>query len=163
MKKLIIVTLILMLTSALPANDTFSKHSLSTNLGGPGALATFEYQYQIRSREKSSFSLTAGMGNALLMFSFPLGFNYTYGDKNQVLVGAHFVPLAIYSDLFGSFLSSDQSDSWQIAYAFSPRFGYRRMINGLHGDSYFQIYFSPLFGLQGGFFPSGGIGWGVYL
>lgn len=157
-----IVLLILIMMPSLWADDVFSKHSLSINLGGPGAVATFEYQYQIRSGEKSGFSLTAGMGNALLMFSFPVGFNYTYGDKNQLLIGAHFVPLAIYSDLFGSFLSAD-SDSWQIAYAFSPRFGYRRMITGPGGNSYFHIYFAPLFGFQGGFFPSGGIGWGVYL
>lgn len=162
MKKMLIVLLILIMTSALLADDTFSKHSLSINLGGPGAFTTFEYQYQLRSSKKSDFSLTAGMGTAFFMFSFPVGFNYTYGDKNQLLIGAHFVPLAVYSD-WGGFLTLGQTDPWSIAYAISPRFGYRRMINGIRGDSYFQIYFAPIFGLQGGFLPSGGIGLGVYL
>ena len=163
MKKAMVLILSLFFVITIAAGSDISRHSLSMNLGGPGALATFEYQYQIHSGKKTSFSLTAGTGNALLMFSFPLGFNYTYGDKNQLLVGAHFVPLAINSDLFGGFLADEPSDSWSFVYAFSPRFGYRRMIEGINNNSYFHVYFAPLFGLQGGFFPSAGIGLGVYL
>ncbi len=159
---MIVLLLSISCAVSLEAND-ISKHSLSINPGGPGAIATFEYQYQLHSGQKNNFSLTAGVGNALLMFSFPVGFNYTYGDKNQILVGAQFVPLAVNSDLFGGFLPLRQTDPWSLTYAFSPRFGYRRMIEGLDGNSYFQVYFAPLFGLEGGFFPSGGIGWGVYL
>ena len=163
MKKMIIVLLILCFAVSLTARDKVSKHSLSMNLGGPGAIATFEYQYQLHTGNKSSFSLTAGTGSALFMFSFPLGFNYTYGHKNQLLVGAHFVPLAVNSDFFGGFLPLGQTDPWSLTYAFSPRFGYRRMIESINGNSYFHVYFAPLFGVNGGFFPSGGIGWGVYL
>jgi hypothetical protein len=157
MRKLIIFILSLCLFLTLLANDELSKHRLSLDFGGPGAIATFEYQYQIHSKNMHSLSFTAGMGMAGLIFSFPVGVNYTFGDKNQLLAGMHFVPLTTYA------LSGTNTD-WITSYWISPRIGYRRIIHMRKESIYLQTYFSPLIELNGGrIMPWAGLGFGVYL
>jgi len=79
-KKVIILLLALCLYSSLFADDKLSKSSLSLNLGGPYAFATFDYQQQLFSSNKHTLFASTGLGMAGSTVSFPVGINYAFGS-----------------------------------------------------------------------------------
>ncbi len=156
MKKTLWVLLSLLLASSLVAQKDISRHRICVNLGGAASFANIEYQFQIHSNERHNVFVAAGMGMNLLNFTFPIGLNYGFGYDNQLILGLYFVPR------FNSALSSTYGDADN--YLFSPKFGYRKILNGKKNSHLLQVFFSPAFDIESGTMYSGaGLGFGLYL
>jgi hypothetical protein len=155
MKRITIFLLSFLMVCSLFAEVNSSKHRICFDLGGSASAINMEYQLQIHESERHSVFLAAGMGMNLTNFSFPIGLNYGFGYKNQLLAGIYFIPRleSLFSD-----------GNAPVSYLLSPRFGYRKIINGRNNAHLIQMYFSPAFNLATGILiPSGGIGFGIYL
>ncbi len=155
MKKTLYLILIFICSLPLAAAE-MTEHSLSMNLGGPAGIASFEYEYKFINMGKASMHFTAGVGSLVLGYSFPIGFTYTYGDENQLIIGAHYVPIY--------FAETNIVSSSSFVHAFSPRIGIRKIFKISREMAYLQAYLSPIFSPDiNGVFAWGGIGFGVYL
>lgn len=164
MKKYMILILGLFLFSSLAARDQVTRQSLSLSLGGPRSSGYFEYQFRLTNNKTSSLSISGGLGLQSSTIILPIGFVYNLGDKNQMILGLHYVPIFnynIYNPLTGSLLNT-----YNCMHNASFRFGYRRIFR-IKEDHYFlQAYFSPSLEINSEFtrlFRGFGIGLGAYL
>ena len=156
MKNIFLIILGVMLISSLVAQDNLTRHRVCFDLGGSASMANIEYQFQIHSNERHSVFAAAGMGMNLTNFTFPLGLNYGFGYENQLMLGLYFIPK------FNSAILSSTADP--IQYLFSPKFGFRKILNGKKNSHLIQVFFSPSFDLQSGtMLPGAGLGFGLYL
>lgn len=155
MKKMIIFLMCFLMSCTLFAEGTNMRHRICFDLGGSASTVSMEYQFQIHNNDRHSVFLAAGMGMNLTNFSFPVGLNYGFGYKNQLVVGVYFIP---------RFESLFSFNDVPLNCLISPRFGYRKIFRGKNNANLVEMYFSPAFNLETGLLiPSAGIGFGVYL
>lgn len=163
MKKLLSILIVLACLVPITAAP-ITEHRLSMNLGGPLSLCSFEYEHEFIKSDKIAFSFTAGVGSLLLGYTTPIGFLYTYGNRNQLLLGVQYVPLyAMHTHTFlGDFLPTDATS--QLIHTFSPRLGLRKIFKFNKEMTYIQVFLSPVLLFEdSGVLAAGGIGFGVYL
>jgi opacity protein-like surface antigen len=159
MKKHLIstLTLTLIIAVALRADD-IPRHGLTSHIGGAAALSEFEYQYRFFVNDMHAFSACIAINSAGINIGFPLGFNYTYGQKNQLLVGVRFVPYIL-------LLSFDEEVEvpfgWYLA---NFRIGYGRELLLFKQNYTLYAYLSP-FMLLGSdrILPWAGLGLAYYF
>jgi opacity protein-like surface antigen len=159
MKKrcIFIFIFILMFSAAIRADD-IPRHGLTSHIGGSGALFELEYQYRFAVSEKHAFSATAAVNTVGLNIGFPVGFNYTCGQRNQLLLGIRFVP----NILFGSFDEEVEVPFW--SYLANLRIGYGRELLLFKEEFTLFIYASPFINLKSGrILPWAGIGLTSYF
>lgn len=141
LKKHLILTLILITTFALRAGD-IPRHGITSHIGGTGALVELEYQYRFFTSDKHIISATVALNTIGINIGFPLGFNYTYGQKNQLLVGFRFVPNIV-------FLSFDEETEVPFfSYLVNLRIGYGRELLLFKENFTLFIYASPFMNLE---------------
>lgn len=141
MKKLILLFLALTLTFSLWANETIPRHGLSAHIGGALSLYECDYQYRFLVKDKHAISATVGINSAAINLGFPVGINYTYGTKNQLLLGVLFLPEVL-------LLSFDEEvvvPYW--SYWANLRIGYGREIEIFKQSVTLSIYASPVVNL----------------
>ena len=63
------------------------RHSLSLYTGEAFTLAAFEYQYEFLSLNNHKLYTSIGIGTSILIHKYFLGVNYTYGQKNKLVIG----------------------------------------------------------------------------
>ena len=159
MKKILCILLISLFVLPLSAIER-SEHSLSMNVGGPLAIASFEYEFEFIKVNKMSMHFTAGVGSLVLGYSLPIGLTYTYGNENQLLLGVHYVPTYFGNSNASGFLSLSTVSS--LIHSFSPRIGIRKIFKVSHEMAYIQTYLSPIFNRDiNGVIAWGGVGFGV--
>lgn len=153
MKKLIYLFLTLIVIVPLRADKDIPRHGLSTHLGGAGALFEFEYQYRFVVSDKHTFSATMAINTVGLNIGFPIGLNYTCGQKDQLLAGIRFVP----NILFSSFDDEPEVPFW--SYLANLRIGYGRELVLCKENYTLYAYVSPFINLgSGAALPWAGIG-----
>ncbi len=158
MKKPILLILSLCLTFSLWAENEIPRHGLSTHIGGSLALVEYEYQYRFIVREKHAISATAGINSIAIALGFPIGINYTYGHKNQLLLGLRFLP----SVLIMSFDDEIEVPAW--IYFTNFRIGYGREIMLFKQPCTLYLYASPAVSLvHGNIIPWAGLGLTQYF
>lgn len=159
MKKLFSLVIVLALFSSLFASESISKHSVSINAGGPLSLFGYEYQYSFITKSNFKSSLSLGVYSAIITLNFPVGIEVAAGNKNQIIAGAYYVPNALLYDPF-----DDMEEEVVWGHSFSPRIGYKRLIDGKHNTFFAQIFYSPVIFLDNGnFYSWGGLGVGAYF
>jgi hypothetical protein len=144
MKKPLLLFLVLALCFSVYAGDEISRHGLTFHVGGSGSACEFEYQYRFVVSDKHAFSASVGINTVGFNLGFPLGLNYSYGQKNQLLVGLRFVP----NMLFGSTDEEVSAPFW--SYLANLRIGYGRELLLFKQDFTFYIYASPFMNLESG-------------
>lgn len=157
MKKLLLLILTLILIFPLRAENNIPRHGLTAHIGGSLALVECEYQYRFIVRDKHTISATVGVNSAAVAIGFPIGINYTYGNKNQLLLGLRFVP----DVLLISFDNEVEVPQWN--YFANLRIGYGREIELFKQACTLFAYASPAVNLNGTFFPWAGIGLTQYF
>ena len=158
MKKLLIFILTLTLTFSLWAENEIPRHGLTLHVGGAVAMFEYEYQYRFMVSDKHIFSASVAINSAAINIGFPVGFNYTYGQKNQFLVGIRFVPEV----LLISFDDEVVVPSW--SYLANLRLGYGREIVLFKQNYTLYAYLSPVINLLSGIaLPWAGIGLTQYF
>jgi hypothetical protein len=154
---LFIFIFILIFSAALRAED-ISRHGLTSHLGGTAAIAELEYQYRFFVSDRHAFSATAAINTVGLNIGFPLGLNYTCGQKNQLLLGVRFVP----NILFSSFDEEVDVPFW--SYLLNVRIGYGRELRLFKEPFTLYIYASPFMNPGSGrILPWAGIGLTQYF
>jgi opacity protein-like surface antigen len=159
MKKYLIstLTLILILAFVLRADD-IPRHGLTSHIGGAAALSEFEYQYRFFVNDMHAFSACIAINTVGINIGFPLGFNYTYGQKNQLLVGVRFVPNIVLL----SFDEEVEVPFWSHLANF--RIGYGREFLLLKQNYTLYAYLSPFMRLGSGkILPWAGLGLAYYF
>lgn len=131
--------------------------SISFNLGGQASLVSCEFEYLLPGKDDMNhWSLSAGIGNLLANFSFPVGFIYSYGRDQRMITGIQFLPAVTFAMT---------PSPTVLMYAISPRFGYKK-INRKEGRTTFsQIYYSPSIFIFNGpsILQGAALGWGIYF
>lgn len=159
MKKLLFSTLTLILITAftLWAGD-IPRHGITSHIGGAGALAELEYQYRFFISDKHVISATVALNTIGINIGFPLGFNHTCGQKNQLLIATRFVPNIV-------FLSFDEEVEVPFcSYLVNFRIGYGRQLSLFKEDFTILIYASPFMNPESGMIlPWAGIGLTSYF
>ena len=98
MKRSVFMIIILLFNSAFLFSQTdrhIPRHGLAAHIGGVFSLYECEYQYRFLVNDNHAFSATFGINSAAIDIGFPVGINYTYGTKNQLLLGIRFVPAVL--------------------------------------------------------------------
>lgn len=161
MKKSLCILFITLCLAPLGGAE-ITDHRLSMNLGGPMSVCSFEYEYEFYNNEKVAFLFTGGVGSLIIGYSTPIGISYTYGDKNQLLLGVQYVPYYVTNRSLGSLFSPNIASQW--IHTFSPRLGIRKIFKLNKEMAYIQVFLSPVIHFDvNGVLASGGIGFGVYL
>jgi hypothetical protein len=156
MKKLILLLLALTLSFSLFAENEIPRHGLTLHVGGAAAMCEFEYQYRFFVSDKHAFSASVAINTVGLNIGFPIGLNYTYGQKNQLLLGLRFVP--------NLFFSSEDIGAPFWAYLANLRVGYGREIVLFKNNFTLYAYASPFISLESGVaLPWAGIGLTYYF
>lgn len=141
------------LTFSLWAENEIPRHGLTSHLGGTAAIAELEYQYRFFVSDRHAFSATAAINTVGVNIGFPIGLNYTFGQKNQLLLGVRVVP----NILFGSFDEEVDVPFW--SYLLNLRVGYGRELRLFKEDFTLYIYASPFMNPGSGrILPWAGIG-----
>jgi opacity protein-like surface antigen len=159
MIKHLISTLILIFITALAlqAGD-IQRHGVTAHIGGAGTLFEFEYQYRFFLHDKNACSVCVGVNSVGFNVGFPIGFNYIYGQKNQLLLGVRFVP----NILFSSFDEEVEVPFW--SYLANLRIGYGRELLLFKENFTLFIYASPFMNLGSGrVLPWAGVGLTSYF
>ena len=152
-----ILTLTLIIVVILRA-DNFPRHGITSHIGGAGALSEFEYQYRFIVNDKHAFSACIAINTVGINIGFPLGFNYTYGEKNQLLVGVRFVPNIVLL----SFDEEVEVPFW--SYLTNFRIGYGRELLLLKQNYTLYAYLSPFIRPGSGrILPWAGLGLAYYF
>jgi hypothetical protein len=157
MKKSLLLILTLILIFPLRAENSIPRHGVTAHIGGSLALVECEYQYRFIVKDKHAFSATVGINSAAVAIGFPIGINYTYGNKNQLLLGLRFIP----SVLVISFDNDVEVPQW--VYFANLRIGYGREITLFKQPCTLYAYVSPAANLNGTFLPWAGIGLTQYF
>lgn len=153
MKKLTLLILTLLMAFQLLAENEIPRHGITLHVGGAGTMFEFEYQYSFANWDKHTLSATAAINTLGLNIGFPLGLNYTYGQKNQLLVGLRFVP----NILFDSFDEEVEVPFW--SYLANLRIGYGREFVLFKQNFTLYAYASPIMNLESGMIlPWAGVG-----
>lgn len=140
------------------ADNKVPRHGLTAHIGGSLALVESEYQYRFIIRDKHTLSATAGINSMAITLGFPIGINYTYGQKNQLLLGLRFLP----SVLIISFDDEIEVPTW--IYFTNFRIGYGREIILFKQPCTLYAYASPAVNLvHGTIIPWAGIGLTQYF
>jgi hypothetical protein len=142
MKKFTFFLIIMTLTCSLSAENEIPRHGLTLHVGGAGAAVEFEYQYRFAVNDKHAFSACIGLNSVGFNVGFPLGVNYTYGQKNQLLLGLRFVP----NVLFSSFDEEVEVPFWSFLANF--RIGYGRELRIFKQDFTLYAYLSPFMNME---------------
>ena len=142
MKKLLLLMLTLILIIPLRAENNIPRHGVTVHAGGSGALCELEYQYRFILRDKHTISATIAINTVGFNIGFPMGFNYTYGQKNQLILGIRFVPNIIFS----SFDDEVEAPFW--SYLGNLRIGYGREVVLFKENCTLYIYASPFMNLE---------------
>ena len=142
MKKLILLFLVLALSFSLYAENEVSHHGITLHVGGSGSLFELEYQYGFFVNDKHAFSASVAINTVGFNIGFPIGLNYTYGQKNQLLMGLRFVP----NILFDSFDEEVDVPFW--SYLANLRIGYGRELILFKQNYTLYAYLSPFMNLE---------------
>jgi len=158
LKKLILLFFSLTFAFSLWAEYQIPRHGLTAHLGGVASLYEIEYNYRFLVKEKHAFSLSIAINSAAINVGFPLGINYTYGQKNQFFASIRFV----LDVLLISFDEEVIVPSW--AYFANLRVGYGREIVLFKQKCTLYAYVSPAINLiSGKTLPWAGIGLTQYF
>lgn len=139
MKKILFVLFISFIFLFLHAEEENPFHHISLYLGGPASVGSIEYDYSIIQKPRMSLGLSLGVGANFDHLSLPMGAIFTYGGRDQMLLGIHYVPF-ISTSLYEYYHTAPTVDNSH----FSIRAGYRKNFVVRDEDFFFQIFFSPL-------------------
>lgn len=154
MKKTLFLILTLILIFPLRAENEIPRHGLGVHLGGSLSLFEWEYQYRFIVQDKHAFSVSAGINSIAINIGFPMGINYTYGGKNQLLLGLRFLPTV----LLISFDEEVEVPTWTYFFPIL-RVGYGREMMIFKQAYTLYLYASPMFNLNdNSIIPWGGLG-----
>lgn len=167
MKKYLFLILFLIAISQSFAEENTQRHSLSLNIGGPQSNGYFEYQYLISESPQGNVSFSFGAGMLSNQFTLPIGLVYTFGQKNQFLLGFHYVPYirSNYMIFFESFWPPPIITEYNYNSA-SLRLGYRKNFKIQNENLFIQAFLSPVISFENDatrIYPGIGMGLGTSL